>query len=58
MNGKVKETGDKILLSKLPVKKWSFVLRRTAKLIIFALAAQEDYYGPLERRVFDLQFSG
>ena len=29
----------------------------SAKLIIFALAVQEDY-GPLERRVFDLQFSG
>lgn len=43
------------------MKKKSFVLRRmaggSAKLIIFALAFQEDY-GPLERRVFDLQFSG
>lgn len=42
------------------MKKRSFVLRPargSAKLVVFALAVQEGY-GPLERRVFDLQFSG
>lgn len=61
MNGKVKEAaGDKILLSKLPLdvgEKEVLCSGGSGKLITFALVVQEDY-GPLERRVFDLQFSG
>ena len=52
--------GDKILLSKLPLdvgEKEVLCSGGSGKLITFALVVQEDY-GPLERRVFDLQFSG